>query len=157
MACAIFLAWWLVASNASIAETTMFVDGQLRRLVKLSWSVALVNLVLSLALTPLLGLEGVALGTTLGYMAILPFWLRYVLRRFSIPVGELARAAWVPAYSAGAIAAGIPLLARLILPVDSLPVVLAVLAGAVAVAWAVIFAGFFSADERRLVREVVGR
>ena len=148
VACAIFLAWWLVASNASIAETTMFVDGQLRRLVKLSWSVAVVNLVLSLALTPLLGLEGVALGTTLGYMAVLPFWVRYALQRFDITVGELARAAWVPAYSAGAIAAAVALLARLTLPLDNAVTVLAVLGVAVAAGWAVIFAGFFSAEER---------
>lgn len=154
---AIFLAWWLVASNASIAETTMFVDGQLRRLVKLSWSVALINLVLSLALTPLLGLEGVALGTTLAYLAVLPFWVRYVLRRFEIGVGELARVAWAPAYCAGALAAGLAFLAQLTMTLDDAPTVLAVLAVAVAIAWAVIFAGFFSADERRLALQVVGR
>jgi O-antigen/teichoic acid export membrane protein len=157
VACAIFLAWWLVASNASIAETTMFVDGKLSRMVRLSWSVALINLVLSLALAPLLGLEGVALGTTLAYMVVLPFWVRYMLRRFDLGVGELARAAWLPAYSAAALAAGLALLARLTMPLDSAPVVLAVLAVAVASGWAVVFLGFFTSDERRLAREVVGR
>ena len=156
VACAIFLAWWLVASNASIAETTMFVDGQLRRLVELSWAVAGLNLVLSLALTPLLGLEGVALGTTLAYVAVLPFWVRYALVKFDIPIRELARAAWAPAYLAGALAAALAFLARATLELDDALTVLTVLSGVVAAGWAVVFLGFFSTDERRLAREVIG-
>jgi len=156
VACALFLAWWTVASNASIAQTTMFVDGRLRRLATLSWTTAALNLVLSLALTSWLGLEGVALGTTLAYLAVLPFWLRYVVTRFGLPLRELARVAWLPAYGTGVLVAGIALTARALLPLDDPLSVFATLAGSVALGWAFIFFFVLTPDERRLAREVTG-
>lgn len=157
IACTIFLVWWLVAANASIAETTMVVDRRLRRLATLSWATALINLALSLALTPLLGLEGVALGTTGAYLAVLPFWVAYMLKRFAVPVRELAATAWLPAYSTAALVLGVGLAARAVLPFDSAAEVFGTLVVSVAIGWAFLFAAFLTPDERRLSREVLGR
>jgi O-antigen/teichoic acid export membrane protein len=154
VACSIFLAWWLVSSNAAIAETSMFVEGRLRRLATLSWATAGLNLVLSLGLTPLLGLEGVALGTTLAYVAILPFWVTDMLRRTGIGARELAVQAWLPAYAAGAVVVGVALAARAALPLDEPVAVFGALLAAVAVGWAFLAFAFSTPDERRLAREL---
>jgi O-antigen/teichoic acid export membrane protein len=156
VACVIFLAWWALASNAAIAQTTMFVDGHVRRLAKLSWTIAAVNLTLSLALTPWLGLEGVALGTTLAYVALLPAWVRYVIERFGLSLRELARTAWVPAYGTGLLVAGLALAGRAVFPLDDAATVIAVLIASVAIGWAFIFSVVLTPEERRLAREVAG-
>ena len=156
IACVIFLAWWALASNAAIAQTTMFVDGHVRRLAKLSWTIAIVNLALSLALTPWLGLEGVALGTTLAYVALLPAWVRYLIDRFDLSLRELARTAWAPAYGTGLLVAGLALVGRSVFDLDNAATVVAVLVTTVALGWAFFFLVVLTPEERRLAREVAG-
>src|SRR4029453_12725733 len=75
--------------------------------------VALANAALSLALTPILGLNGVVLGTAIPYLLAFPIFLRLVLPPFGISIGELAREVWVPGYSTAAIIAAALALLRL--------------------------------------------
>ena len=69
-------------------------------------SAAALNIVLSLALTPELGLEGPAVATAVAFALAFPFLLRLGLGAGGVRLGELARAAWLPAYSLGALLAG---------------------------------------------------
>ena len=65
------------------------------------------NLVLSLVLTPALGLEGPALGTAIPFLLAFPLLLGVGLRAGGrVRSGELARRAWLPAYGLGALLAG---------------------------------------------------
>jgi O-antigen/teichoic acid export membrane protein len=153
----IFLAWWLFAPNASVPNSMMVVDGQLRRLAAYSWSIAGVNLALSLALTPLFGLVGVAIGTTAAYLSVLPFFLRYALRRRRIPVGEFARAVWVPAYGAGAALALALLGVRLATTLESAFSVLAVAALGTLAGYALLLGVFFDDQERAMFRSFLRR
>ena len=147
-ACAIFVANWLLAPNGTVPSTLLFVDGELRRLTTYAWTVAIINLALSLILTPILGLEGVVLGTTVAYAVVLPVYVRYALRRFDLSVGDLARAAWMPAYITGAVLAAVLGLVRLVVPLDSAVVVLGVTAAGIIGAWLAIFLFWFDAGER---------
>ena len=132
----------------------MFVDGQIRRMARYAWSIAAINLVLSLILTPLLGLEGVALGTTCAYLAVLPFWVRFVVGRFEISIGQLARQAWLPAYVGGGAAAAAALTGRLALDVGGPVEVVVTLAASTLLGWTIVYFAFLSGDERRLVRSL---
>ena len=59
----------------------------------------------SLALTPLLGLDGLVLGTAIPYAVAFPFFMRFVLRKLPVSLGDLARRAWLPAYPLAAVLA----------------------------------------------------
>jgi O-antigen/teichoic acid export membrane protein len=156
-ATAIFLAWWLFAANSSVANSMMVVDGELRRLAAYSWSIAGINLALSLALTPLFGLVGVAIGTTAAYLAVQPFFLRYALARRRIALSEFARTAWIPAYGASAIVALGLLVVRLTVSLDGTITVLAVAAAATLAGYALVLAVFFDAGERAMFRSFMRR
>ena len=78
----------------------------------------MVNVSISLALTPRLGLDGVVLGTTVSFVLGFPFcWI--VLSTFPVRLAELVRDVWLPAYLTGVpLAIGL-LAARLSLPLDT--------------------------------------
>lgn len=153
----IFLAWWLVAPNGSVANSMMVVDAQLRRLAVYSWSIAGINLALSLALTPPFGLVGIAIGTTAAYLIVQPFFLRYALRRREISLREFALTVWLPAYGTGAIVALALLVVRLTVSLENTFVVLAVGALATLAGYAVLLTVFFDADERAMFRSITRR
>ena len=68
---------------------------------------AALNLVLALALTPSLELEGPALATAIPFLLAFPLLLGVGLRAGGgVRLGELARTAWLPAYGAGRGAGG---------------------------------------------------
>ncbi len=156
-AVAIFLVWWLVAPSSSVANTLMIVDSRFNRLALFSWTIAIVNLVASLALTPLLGLNGVAAGTTLGYLSVFPFFMRYALRRHELPVGEFTRVVWLPAYGMGAVLAVALLVVRQVVSLNSLPMVLGIAVGGILLSWAGFYALLLSSEERAMFRRMVGR
>lgn len=156
-AAVILLAWWLVAPNNSIASSMMVVDGELRRLAIYSWTTAALNLTLSLVLTPLFGLVGVAVGTTAAYIAVLPFFLRYALERKQIDLRQFARAAWLPAYGTGALVAAALLVVRLQTDLHSAPAVLGTAVMATLLGYALLFAVFFDDGERRMFRAMLRR
>jgi O-antigen/teichoic acid export membrane protein len=97
--------YWLFYANTSVGWQIVIALGKIRMFAALTAAVALLNLALSLALTPSLGLNGVALGTAVPYLLAIPVFLRIVPRELGVTVAELARAAWLPAYSVGLIVA----------------------------------------------------
>lgn len=156
-AAVIFLIWWLVAPNISIANSLMVVESRFRWLAVYSWTVAAVNLAASLALTPVIGVEGVAAGTTIGYLSVFPVFMRYVFKRHGLPVREFARAIWLPAYGTGAVLAGALLAIRQVISLDSALTVLGVALAGVLLAWASFYAICLSSDERVLFRGMLRR
>jgi O-antigen/teichoic acid export membrane protein len=156
-AAAIFLAWWLVAPNASISSTMMFVDGRLGKMAAYAWSVAAINLALSVALVVPLGLVGVAIGTTGAYVAVLPFYVRYALRRTEIGLPEFARSAWPPAYGTGLVLAAALIAIRLSFDLQTAPEVLGTAAAATLLGYALLFCVFFDSAERRMFLGMIRR
>ena len=116
--------------------------------------VAAANLALSIALTPVLGLEGPALGTAVPFALAAPFVLRLSLEVSGASVGELAREAWLPAYGLGAALAAVLAVVSATVPLDSLAVVTALLVGSPLAYWLAYGAFVLTSDERGLVKQV---
>jgi O-antigen/teichoic acid export membrane protein len=151
----IFLGWWLVAPNVAFANSVLTVDRAFRALATYAWGVAALNLTLSLIFTPLLGLEGVVIGTTGAYVAALPFYMRYFMRRRGLQARDYARVVWIPVYGSGLLLAGLLLLARFALSIEDAAGVAALALLGPAVYWAAFYLLLLDTDERRLVREIV--
>jgi hypothetical protein len=115
-------------------------------------SVAVANLVLSLALTPELGLEGPALGTAIPFALAFPVLIRIGLRVSGASLAELALRAWLPAYALGAALAAALVALRLVAEPSSLPAVAGAGAAGVLVYWVAFYALWLDAGERALVR-----
>jgi hypothetical protein len=110
--------------------------------------------VLALALTPLLGLEGVALATAVPYLALFPYLAGAALRSVDLRAEAFLRGALVPAWAVGGgLAAGLGAL-RLAVDVEGPGAVAAAAFGGLAVAWTACFALVLRREERRLVRDV---
>lgn len=154
-ALAVFLATWLITPNLSIASTTLVVERRLRQLAIYAWLVALMNLVLSIALTAWLGLIGVAIGTTAAYVLGVPYFASFAFKGRGVTVRDFAHWAWIPAYGWAIVLALVLLAARLTLPLDTLWSVIAVAAVGIVGYWAAIFFLVFDAGERALARGIV--
>ncbi len=156
-AAVIFLALWLVAPNLTVANTVVVVERRMRQLLIYSWATAAVNLVLSVVLTALLGLVGVAIGTTAAYLLLMPYFVSFAFRGKDVTVADFARTVWRPVYGL-ALALGAALGAlRLMTPLDHLPVVLGVTIVATLGYWGAFYALALDAGERALIRTVIGR
>lgn len=155
-AMAILTSYWVLNAATGVGGSMLVADGDVRWFSRYAWSVALVNLVLSLGLTAWLGLEGVVLGTSIPYVLLFPVFLRRMAGRFDVPVGEIVRFAMLPAWTIGAGIAALLVLVRIFAEPQTLPAVAAVAAGALALAYGAYALIFFGDDERRLVRGLVG-
>ncbi len=99
-----------------------------------------------------MGLEGPALGTAIPFFLAFPLLLRVGLDAAGASLGDLARRAWLPAYSLGLVLAGVLVAIRLGLEPESLPAVLLAAAGGVLAYWIAFYAVVLAPDERALVR-----
>ena len=153
LAMAILLGYWLVTGSVGVAAAIAIAAGRARELARLAWGVALANLGLSLALTPWLGLEGVAIGTTLPYLVVFPFQLRLVLPVAGVSIRELVDQVWIPAYTLGAALAGALVAARLLLEPDTVVVVVAVAGIGVLAYWTAYYLTWLRPHERKLIRD----
>ena len=88
-------------------------------------------------LTPELGLEGPALATAIPFLLAFPLLVRVGLNASGARLAELARRAWLPAYSLGALLAATLVVARLALDPDSLLAVVGLAAGGLLAYWGV--------------------
>src|SRR4051794_5611418 len=131
-ALSILVSYWLLYGALAVTPGLLIGAGRARKVARYMVIVAAANLALSLALTPALGLKGPALGTAIPYLLAFPFFLRLALSVAPVRLGELARTAWLPAYSLGALLACALVLARVVIGIDTLPVLLAVGIGGVA-------------------------
>ncbi len=155
-ALAILMSYWLVNGCTSVIQGIVIAGEGANRLVPIFWSVAAANVVISVALVPWLGLEGVAIGTALPYFCAFPFLMRLVLGIVPVPLGRLVREAFVPAYLLAAMLAVALEVARLTLPLDSVVVVVAVALGGMLAYWLAFYAVWLRPAERQLVRQVAG-
>ena len=155
-AMAILMSYWLVNGSTGVISGILIAAGHAPWLARYAWVVALSNLVLSLALTPPLGLEGVVLGTTIPYFVAFPVIFRFAMREVEVDFATVAREVFVPVYALGGALALALGLARLTLPLDTLPAVLAAAAAGPLAAWGAFYAFWLRPGERRLVRDVAG-
>ena len=107
----ILVAYWLLYGALVVTPGFLVGVGRARELARIMVVLAISNLALALVLTPELGVEGPALATTIPFVLAFPFVLRIALRATGVPLGELLRRAFIPAYLLGALLAAI-LLAR---------------------------------------------
>jgi O-antigen/teichoic acid export membrane protein len=151
----ILLSFWLWAATNGVSVGMLVAAGQVRALVGYSWGVAGTNLCLSLALTPLIGLEGVVLGTAVAYAMWFPYFVRLLLRTFPVSLREYLERGFVPAYVTGAALAAVLALARLTLDLDNAATVAVVAIGGVLAYWAAFYRAWLSGEERTLVRDLL--
>ena len=150
----LLVAYWLINANTGVAGNMLVAAGRARWLAGYAAAVAAANLLLSLALTPAFGLDGVVIGTTISYLIAFPFFLAKTLSTFPVGLAELAREAWLPAYVTGAVV-GVALLAvRLTVKFDSLVQLAGVGLLAMLLYWAIYYAAWLRPNERALVKNV---
>jgi O-antigen/teichoic acid export membrane protein len=92
----LFLAYQLIASSATIANTMLVGMGRVRAVSLYAATAVAVNLVVSLALVRSLGISGVIIGTLVGFGITAPLYIRLVLRELHMPVSEFLWQALVP-------------------------------------------------------------
>lgn len=153
----ILVATWAIASSASVVGPILIAAGRLRVIFIYSWSVAALNLALSLSLTPVLGLEGVIIGTTGAYVALMPVLVSIGLRTVDMSARTMVRVAWLPTYGLGTALVAILVFSRVTLPLDEPAVLVATMFAALALYWLAFYAICLQPDERGLLRALVTR
>ena len=151
-ALAILVSYWLLYGGLVVTPGFLVGAGRAQTAGLVFASAAVLNLALSLVLTPELGIEGPALGTAIPFFLAFPLLLRAGLEASGAPLGELARRAWLPAYSLGLVLAGALVAVRLGLEPQTLPAVLITASGGVVAYWAAFYGLVLSAGERALFR-----
>lgn len=153
----ILVSYWLLWGMLAVTPNFLVGAGRAGAAAKVVAGIAALNLVLSLALTPWLGIEGPALGTAIAYVAGFPLMLRVGLDVGGLSLAELARGAWLPAYALGLVLAAALVGARLALDPHTLaPVLALVLAGPLAY-WAAYYALVMDSGERQFVLSLIRR
>jgi O-antigen/teichoic acid export membrane protein len=120
-------------------------------------AVAVANLGVALILTPELGLEGPALATAIPFFVAFPAMLRVGLSASGAGLGDLARRAWLPAYTLGAGLAGALVAVRLAADPQTLPAVLGAAAVGALAYWLAFWAWVLDPEEHALVRGLLRR
>jgi O-antigen/teichoic acid export membrane protein len=156
-AMAILLSHWVLNGISGVAAAMLIAVGRARELARWALLVAGASVLLALALVPPLGLDGVALATTVPYVLLFPYLLRVTLRAIPVPVPELARRAFVPAWALGLVLGGGLVAVRIALEPESTLAVAVTAAGGLLVYWVAYYALALDRGERALVRGVLSR
>jgi O-antigen/teichoic acid export membrane protein len=151
-AMAILVGYWLVYASTSVGWNIAVVVGEIRRYALFAASIATANAALSLALTPIFGLYGVALGTAIPYACGAPIVLRLLLPEFGVPFRQFAREVWLPAYTTAAFVAACLLSVRLTVDLATVPACIGAGGAALALFWAIYYVLWLRPEERRLAR-----
>jgi O-antigen/teichoic acid export membrane protein len=154
---AIFVSYWILGANTGVAGSMLVAAEKLRALNVYAWAGAVLNLALSLILTPRIGLEGPIIGTVVPYVLLLPWFWVLVRRTFPVSLGELWREAWLPAYTTAAVVGAALVGLRLAVDVETLPEVVAAALGALALGWIGYYAVWLRPNERLLLRSFLRR
>jgi O-antigen/teichoic acid export membrane protein len=157
VALAILVSYWLVYGGLVVTPGFLVGAGLARDVARVMVVVAASNLALSLVLTPELGIEGPAAATAVPFFVAFPFLLRLGLRASGASVDELARRAWAPNYALGLALAGLLIVGRAVLPMDSTAAVLGLAAACLLLFWGAFYRFVLAADERALVRGLLSR
>jgi O-antigen/teichoic acid export membrane protein len=148
----ILVSYWLLYGGLVVTPGFLVGAGRARSAGLVFAAAAVLNLALSLILTPELGLEGPALATAIPFFLAFPLLLRAGLGASGVSVGELARRAWLPAYSLGIVLAALLGAVRLGLDPETLFSVLVTAAVGVLAYWGAFYRLVLSAEERKLLR-----
>ena len=155
-AMAIMLSHWALNGITGVTSAILVASGAARDLARWAMLLAGATVLLALALVPPLGLDGAALATAIPYVLLFPYMLRITLRAVPVPLGELARRAFAPAWGLGGALAAALVAARLALDPDTALSVAALALGALAVYWTAFYALWLDGGERTLVGSVLG-
>ncbi len=154
----ILVSYWLLYGGLVVTPGFLVGAGAARYAARIYILVAALNLVLALALTPSLELEGPALATAIPFLLAFPLLLGVGLRAGGgVRLGELARTAWLPAYALGAALAAALVGLRLAAEPATLVAVLGAAVGGVLAYWGAFYVLVLRSDERALVRGIVRR
>jgi O-antigen/teichoic acid export membrane protein len=158
LALTILVSYWLLYGGLVVTPGFLVGAGAARYVARILVLAALLNLVLSLALTPVLGLEGPALATAIPLALAFPLMLGVGQRAGGgVRLGELARHAWLPAYGLGALLAAVLVGLRLVAAPETLPAVVGAAVGGVLAYWVAFYGLVLHPDERALVRGIARR
>ncbi len=150
----LLVGYLIIYSNTAVGWNMLVAVGQIRLFALFAVSVAVLNVALSLALTPIFGLTGVVLGTTIPYLLGFPVFLRLALPAFGVTIKEFAREVWLPAYSiALVIALGLVLL-RFTVDLATIPASAGASVIGVMAYWSLYYVVWLQPNERLLVRSL---
>ncbi len=153
----ILVSYWILYGGLVVTPGFLVGVGRAREVALIMSSAAALNLVLTLSLTPALGLEGPAVGTAVAFALAFPFLLRQGLEASGTALGDLVRRAWVPAYSLGALLAGVLVAVRLLLEPSGVAAVAGIALAAVGGYWIAYWTLWLEPGERALVRSLARR
>ena len=153
----ILVSYWLLYGGLVVTPGFLVGAGAARYVARIFVVAALLNLVLSLTLTPALGLEGPALATAVPFTLAFPLMLGVGLRAGRVALGDLARYAWLPAYGLGALLAAALVGLRLVAAPETLPAVAGAAVGGVLAYWVAFYGLVLHPGERALVRGIARR
>jgi O-antigen/teichoic acid export membrane protein len=151
-ALAILVSYWLVYGGLVVTPGFLVGAGRARAVGLVFAGAAVLNLALALILTPEFGIEGPALATAIPFFLAFPLLLSVGLDASGAPLGELARRAWLPAYSLGLVLSGVLVVVRLGLEPQTLVAVLLTAGLGVVAYWLAFYGLVLEADERQLFR-----
>jgi O-antigen/teichoic acid export membrane protein len=154
----ILVSYWLLYGGLVVTPGFLVGAGAARYVARILVVVAALNLGLSLALTPALGLEGPALATAIPFGLAFPLLLAVGMRAGGgVALGELVRRAWLPTYALAAALAAALVALRLVAEPETLPAVLGAAAAGVAAYWLAFYALVLDERERALARGLLRR
>jgi O-antigen/teichoic acid export membrane protein len=156
-AMAIMLSHWLLNGVLGVTGAMLVAVGAARELARWAMAIGAATVVLGLILIPWLGLDGAALAMAIPYVALFPYMLTITLRAVPVPLAELARRAFAPAWALGALLAAALVAVRLTLDPEGAVAVATTALVALAAYWAAYYVLALSTDERRLVRDLARR
>jgi O-antigen/teichoic acid export membrane protein len=157
VALTILVSYWLLYGGLVVTPGFLVGAGAAQYAARIFVLAALLNLALSITLTPAVGLEGPALATAIPFGLAFPLILGVGLRAGGVRLGELALHAWLPAYGLGAALALMLVGLRLFVEADTLPAVLGLAGGGVLAYWLAFYALILRPSERDLVRGLAHR
>jgi O-antigen/teichoic acid export membrane protein len=154
-AMAILVSYWLVGAASAVGGAMLIAAGRVRVVAIFVSCVAVVSLLLSLLLTPPLGLDGVVLGTSIPNTLMIPIIVVIYCRTFDVRVRTLLREAFLPAYATGAMLALVELVALVELPLGRAPFLLAIAVFAIGAYATIVYSMWLRPQERRLIHTLL--
>jgi O-antigen/teichoic acid export membrane protein len=148
----LFLAYQLVVGTATIANTMLVGMGRVRAVATYVSAAVVINLVISVALAPRLGITGVIIGTLVGFGITAPLYIRLVLHELSMGFRQFASEAILPILPWAALfAALIALTALLVQPGHLITVAACCIPAGIIYAAAVVRFAMTSMERRSLL------
>ena len=154
-AASLFVSWWLIGANTGVVGTFLYAARRFGFSARMSWLVAAINLAITLSLTASIGIYGPIIGVMTGFAVSLCISFPVAARIAGATLRDVAREAWLPAYSTAALLAGLLLLVRSLVDLTSAGAAIATLAAGPLVYWLLFAVLWARSDEIVLVRRTL--